>query len=291
MKTTLLILTLVLGTTITAQARVVEREEATKVSNGSGTNIGGGNIGSEYLATWCKGQTSVLRNFKERARLKLDNTGDYNVANKLLASGIEQALTNGSNAKTSFLYRSLVRGLTISNHLGAGLGGNPERKAMVANNVLNSYYDFMIEVVAKNLDLGGQIPYLNASEADMDARAARFEETFVTYASSQLNWILDNLIKESRVAGRIQTTPVGDARSVIKVALTLAAGTATDLDESLWNYRFSCAISDLNILTDTLKAYDQGNMEMFEDEKQALDYTSKELKRISRSLQSSDACL
>lgn len=291
MKTALLIFTLALGTTITAQARIVEREGAERVSKGSGTNIGGGNVGSEYLATWCKGQTSLLRNYKERARLKLDNTGDYNVANKLLASGIEQALTNGSAAKESFLHKSLVRGLTISNHLGAGLGGNPERKAMVANNILNSYYDFMIEVVAKNLDLNGQIPYMNASADNMDARAARFEETFVTYASSQLNWILDNLVKESRIGNKTQTTPVGDARSVIKVALTLASGTATDLDESLWNYRFSCAISDLNMLTDTLKAYDQGNMEMFEDEKQALDYTAKELRRISRSLQSADACL
>lgn len=291
MKTALLIFTLALGTTITANARIVEREDNARVSKGSGSNIGGGNVGSEYLATWCKGQTSLLRNYKERARLKLDNTGDYNVANKLLANGIEQALASGTNAKESFLHKSLVRGLTISTHLGAGLGGSPERKAMVANNVLNSYYDFMINVVAKNLDLNGQIPYMNASASNMDERAARFEETFVTYASSQLNWILENLVKETRLGNRTQTVPVGDARSVIKVTLTLAAGTAKDLDESLWNYRFSCAINELNMLTDTLAAYDQGNMEMFEDEKQALDYTAKELRRISTSLSASDACL
>lgn len=291
MKTALLIFTLALGTTITANARVVEREDSARVSKGSGSNIGGGNVGSEYLATWCKGQTSLLRNYKERARLKLDNTGDYNVANKLLASGIEQALASGTNAKESFLHKSLVRGLTITTHLGAGLGGSPERKAMVANNILNSYYDFMIEAVAKNLDLNGQIPYMNASEANMDVRAAHFEETFVTYASSQLKWILENLIKETRLGNRTQTVPVGDARSVIKVTLTLAAGTAKDLDESLWNYRFSCAINELNMLTDTLAAYDQGNMEMFEDEKQALDYTAKELRRISKSLSAADACL
>jgi len=290
MKTALLILTLVLGTTLTANARVVERENDERTSRGSGSNIGGGNVGSEYLATWCQGQSSLLRNYKERARLKLDNTGDYNIANKLLAGGIEQALRNGSSAKESFLHKSLVRGLTISTHLGAGLGGNPERKAMVANNILNSYYDFMIEVVARNLDLQGQIPYLNSTNANMDQRAAHFEESFVNYASSQLSWILDNLVKEVRIGNRLMIVPVGDARSVIKVALTLAEGTATDLDESLWNKRFSCAISDLNSVTASLGEYDQGNMGMFEDEKQALDYTAKELGRVARNLRSLEAC-
>lgn len=291
MKTALLILTLALGTTLTTEARVIDREGSERVSKGSGSNIGGGNIGSEYLATWCRGQTSLLRNYKDRAALKLDNTGDYNIANKLLNDGIVQALTSGSEAKESFLHKSLVRGLTIATHLGAGLGGNTERKAMIANNILNSYYDFMINVVAKNLDLNGQIPYLNATSEDMDARAARFEETFVDYASSQLNWILTNLVKETRLGNKTQTVPVGDARSVIKVALTLTAGTATDLDESLWNYRFSCAISDLQILTNDLKAYDQGNKEMFEDEKQALTHASTEIRRISKSLSSRENCL
>ncbi|MBC7714776.1 MAG: hypothetical protein H7177_15625 [Rhizobacter sp.] len=291
MKTTLLIFTLVLGTALTAQAKVVEREGTTTLSkSGSGTNVGGGNNGSEYLATWCRGQSSLLRNYKDRARLKLDNTGDYNIANKLLTDGIVQALNNSTNASETFLHKSLVRGLTISNYLGASLGGNPERKAMAANNILNSYYDFMLETVAKNLDLNGKIPYMSSSDADMDQRAAHFEENFVIYANTQLNWILGNLVKEVRMGDRVQVVPVGDARSVIKVALALSTGTASDLEESLWNYRFSCTISDLQMLNDSLKAYDQGNKEMFEDEKQALEYTTKELRRISRTLTLRESC-
>lgn len=293
MKTALIIFTLTLGSALTANARLVDREVETieKVSNGSGTNIGGGNIGSEYMDTWCRNQTSSLRNYQDRARIKLDNTGDYNIANKILTDGIVQALKSGTNAKESFLHKSLVRGLTISTHLGATLGGNTEKKAMVAHNVLNNYYDFMINTVAKGLDLSARIPYLNSSAEQMDARAARFEEAFVNYASSQLIWILDNLVKEVRVGNRSQTVPVGDAKSVIKVALILTAGTAADLDDSLWNLRFSCSISDLQMLNETLKAYDQGNMEVFEDEKQALDYAAKEIRRISRSLTSNSACL
>ncbi len=276
MKTAIIIATLIIG--ISAQAKVVDREVVSKASkSGSGTNIGGGNNGSEYLATWCRGQTSLLRNFKDRARLKLDNTGDYNIANKILTDGIVQALSNSSNNNETFLHKSLERGLTISNHLGASLGGNPERKAMAANHILNNYYDFIIETVAKNLDLNGKLPYMSADNSDMDERAARFEQNFVIYASTQLNWILETLVKEVRLGDKVQTVPVGDARSVLKVALTLTAATSSDLDESLWNYRFSCAISDLNILNDTLKAYDQGNKEMFEDEKQALTYTAKEI--------------
>lgn len=291
MKTALLIFTLVLGTSLTAQARVDREGGGEKMSKGSGTNIGGGNSGSEYLATWCRGQSSLLRNFKDRARLKLDNTGDYNIANKILTDGIIQALNNSANAKDSFLHKSLTRGLTISNHLGATLGGNPERKAMAANHILNSYYDFMLETVAKNLDLNGKIPFMDASNENMDERAARFEENFVTYAGTQLDWILSTLIREVRLGSKIQTVPVGDARSVIKVALTLSAATASDLDESLWNYRFSCAISDLQILNETLKAYDQGNKEMFEDEKQAITYTASEIKRISKTLRLKESCL
>ena len=291
MKTALLVLTLTLGTSITAQARIVDRESSdTKMSKGSGSNIGGGNTGSEYLATWCRGQTSLLRNYKDRANLKLDNTGDYNIANKILTDGIVQALSAGANAKDSFLHKSLVRGLTISTHLGAGLGGTPERKAMAANNILNKYYDFMIEVVAKDLDLNGHIPYLNSSNEDMDATAARFEARFVSYAAAQLQWITDNLVKQSRLGNKMQTVPVGDARSVIKVALTLTAGTAADLDESLWNYRFSCSIGDLQILSNDLRTYDQGNREMFEDEKQALTHATSEIRRISKSLNAADNC-
>ena len=281
---------MILGTTLQAEARVVERETLNRSSKGSGTNIGGGNNSSEYLATWCRGSTSLLRNYKEKASLKLDNTGDYNLSNKILTDGIIQALGNSADAKETFLHKSLVRGLTISNHLGASLGGNPEKKAMTANHILNSYYDFVIEIVAKNLDLNGKIPYMSSHNDQMNEAAARFEENFVTYASSQLNWILNNLVKDVKIGNRVQTIPVGDARSVLKVALTLTAGTTTDLEDSLWNYRFSCSISDLQILNETLKTYDQGNKEMFEDEKEALTYVSRELKRISKAITLKENC-
>lgn len=290
MKNALLVLTLMIGTTVTAQAKVIDREAPAKTSKGSGTNIGGGNNGSEYLAIWGRGSISFLRNFKNKAALKLNNTGDYNVANKLLTDGIIQALENSANAKSTFLHKSLVRGLTISNHLGATLGGNTERKARAANYILDSYYDFMIEVVAENLDLNGKIPYMNSSDDQMDKAAARFEQNFVIYANTQLNWILNTLTSEVRIGDRVQVVPVGDINSVFKVALTLIAGTATDLEESLWNYRFSCSILDLQNLNDTLKAYDQGNKEMFEDEKQALAYTTSELRRISKTLVTKESC-
>ena len=291
MKTTLIIATILLATLSSnnSEARVVAREGVT-AAKGSGSNIGGGNNGSEYLATWCRTQSSTLRNFRDRARLKLENSGSYNMANKILADGIVAALESGSTATESFLHKSLVRGVTIINQLGATNGSIPERKAMATNHILNSYYDLMIETIGQNLDLNGHIPYLNASRDEMERRTNQYEETFVTYAHTQLNWINRNLVREVRLGDKLQIAPVGEARSVIKIALTLASATSTDLEDSIWSYRFSCQISDLKMLTETLKAYDQGNREMFEDEKQALGYASLEIKRIARSIELRKGC-
>jgi hypothetical protein len=72
--------------------------------------------------------------------------------------------------------------------------------------------------------------------------------------------------------------------------MTLIKGTSEDLEDSLWNYRFSCAISDLQVLNETISSYDQGNREMFDDERTAVNYLSSEIKRISRTLHSSSSC-
>ena len=291
MKAALLALTLLIGSTLTAEAKPVEREiGVSKASSGSGTNVGGGNNGSEYLSTWCKGQTSLLRNFRDRARIKLDNTGDYNIANKILMDGMVQALSSGGKAKETFLHKSLIRGLSISKILGASKDAAGERKAMITNHILDSYYDFVLETVAKDLDLNGHIPYLSSDKYEMDRRAAKYEESFVLYAAKQLGWIEGNLVKEVRLGSKFQTVPVGDAKSVLKVIIVLSSGVTKDLDESLWSYRFSCAISDLAILNESLTTYDQGNMEMFEDEKQALTYASKEIKRIAKTLSLNESC-
>lgn len=289
MKTSLIILTMaIVGTSFNANARVAREGGAEKVSKGSGTNIGGGNNGSEYLATWCRGQTSLLKSVRDRANLKLDNTGDYNAANKILNNGLVQALSNVESNNTSFLVKSLTRGLTIAGQLNATSGGVSERKAMATNHILNNYYDFIIEVVAKDLDLNAHIPFLESSE--MDESAAHFEEAFVKYAHAQLQWILSTLVNEVRIGDKTQIVPVGDARSILKVALTLSGATAEDLEESLWNYRFSCSILDLKALNESLKEYDLGNTEMFEDEKQALTFTTKKIREISRTLILRDSC-
>lgn len=290
MKTTLVLLTLLISIGASAKERIVQREDMTNMSKGSGTNIGGGNTGSEYLATWCKGQTSLLRNFQERALLKLDNTGDYNITNKILVDGMQKALTNSQEAGASFLHKSLIRGLKIATYLDAGRPGMVEKKAMTTYYTLISYYDFMINVVGKQLDLGAQIPYMNASLDEMDQRAATFEAAFVDYARSQLAWITRNLIEERRIGYELEVFPRGDVRSITKIAIVLTAATATDLEDSLWNYRFSCAISDLNTLSESLKLYDQGNMEMFENQKQALGHISKELNRIIQTLRERNSC-
>jgi hypothetical protein len=277
MKTTILLLALLL----------------TGAVNAGGSNIGGGNNGSEYLATWCKGQSSLLRNFRDRSVLKLDSTGDYNMANTILHNGIVQALVSYKGDSESFFVKSLTRGLEISKNLEATAAKNPTRKAMVINNILLNYYDFMLTTVAVELDIGAYIPYMQIgieNREDMDKRAAHFEEKFVVYASSQLDWILSNLTSEVHQGSKLITVPVGDTKSLLKVALILIHGTAIDLEDSLWNMRFSCAISDLRNLNDEITSYDQGNREIFEDEKVAVSFLAGQLKRISKSLTLKESC-
>lgn len=282
MKSTIILFSLLLSVAGSAHAKG-------KMADG-GSNIGGGNNGSEYLATWCKTQSSLLRNYRDRALLKVSNTGDYALANKILNDGIIQALKTFKGEQDSFLARSLSRGLEIARNLEATNSLNSERKAMVINNILISYYDFMLERVIRDLDLGAYIPYIQADNDSMNERAAHFEENFVIYAASQLDWITDTLTRQTKLGDKTIVVPVGDAKSLVKVAMILIKGTSEDLEDSLWNYRFSCAISDLQILNETISSYDQGNREMFDDEKTAVNYLSNELRRISRTLHLKTSC-
>ncbi len=299
MKVTAMILASLVFASFTAGARDLEREvlhaaaEKASTSKGSGTNVGGGNSGSEYLASWCRGQLSLLRSYQSRSQAKLENDSrNINLANKILTDGIIIALEKGGAASETFLHKSLVRGLAISNHLGGSLGGTSEKQAQVANFVLNKYYDFMLEVVAKNLDLNGHLPYLGAfaNTPEQELRKTNYEFRFVEYAKNQLDWILNNLVKEVNMNGKRVIVPVGNADSVLKVALTLSSGTADDLEESLWGYRFSCAISDLKLLNEMLSKYVQGNKEIYENERDALTSVTQEIARISNDINLRKGC-
>jgi hypothetical protein len=280
MKATIILLTLIISGSSFAKGMKLD----------GGSNIGGGNNGSEYMATWCKDQSGLLRNYRDRALLKVRNTGDFNLANKILNDGIIQALKGHKGNNESFLEKSLTRGLEISRNLEATSATNSLRKAMVVNNILINYYNFILETVINNLDIGAYIPYIQSNADQMDERAAHFEENFVLYASTQLDWIISTLTAESVIGGKTIIVPVGDAKSLIKVAMILTQGTAEDLSDSLWNLRFSCAISSLQILNETITSYDQGNREMFDDEKGAVSYLAFEINRISRGLNLKASC-
>lgn len=281
MKTALILLTLILASTANAKNTMAD----------GGSNIGGGVNGSEYLSTWCRGQTSLLRNYQERSELKLDNTGDYNLANKILYNGMIEALKSYKGNQHSFLAKSLARGLEIARNLEATAGKNPERKGMVTNNILNKYYSFMINEVARNMDIGAYIPYMQSTHEQMDARMAHYEKSFVRYASAQLDWVLQNLITETRRGDKLVIVPIGDSKAFIKVAIILTKATAEDLESSLWANRFNCAIRDLTMLNDELTAYDQGNREVYENEKQAIERSSRKIQEIVNSLSLDSSCL
>lgn len=257
----------------------------------SGSNIGGGNSSSEYLS-WCRGQSSLLRDAKTTAALKLENSGSHIAANKILSDGILRALKNSDNKRELFLHKALVRGNMISTHLDTINEDGNLRKHEVAHHILSEYYDFMINEVSSSLEIGAHIPYLRSPQDSLEQSIAHFEAKFVQYASAQLDWIIVKLSNSrTNQFGRLLITPIGDTKSFFKTALVLVEGVSQDLKESLWNLRFSCAISDLDNLHERVRNYDQGNRELFSDEKQAFEHTIQELKRIANSIRKNESCL
>lgn len=271
MKKILIMTLLLLTTTLSA-----------KVSEG-GSNIGGGNNSSKFEVTWCSDQSTLLRQVKTRAELKLQNTGNFNIANTMLSDGMVSALQIGDENSNSFLRKGLLRGLEISAVIAEA--GSPE----LGHRVLSSYYQFLLTTVANNLELGGRLLYITSSREQMDEQATLFEKRFVEYAKEQLEWIRKNLTRKVITSRGVISIPIGDTKTLVKISLVLLKGTTTDLEESLWNMRFSCTISDLRSLTEMFESYDQGNRELFDNDRSATTYLVSSLENIVHSL-SAGAC-
>jgi hypothetical protein len=141
------------------------------------------------------------------------------------------------------------------------------------------------------MDLGAYIPYIQSSREEMDRRAAHFEESFVQYATAQLIWVVQNLTTEIRLGEKSIIVPVGDSKAFLKVAIVLTKASADDLENSLWASRFECAITALRILNlEEITPYDQGNKEIYDNEKQAVDRITRKINAIVGRLSLQSSC-
>ncbi len=255
----------------------------------SGTNIGGGNTSHEFTAQWSRNQIATLQKYKKRARTKLNRRGDYFAANKILVNGMKVVLMK-TTTNTSFTRKALVRGVAIANFIGAGKPGHSNRTNRSIHNILNQYYHFVIDDVARNLDLYSYIPYLRRDRA-VAFDATVFERNFVAYAAAQLKWVNDHLATLSYHRREMQITPIGNSEEYLFVSQLTTMNTAKDLTESLWSYRFACAIDALTVLNESIANYNLGNRDIYEDEKDAIATIYIEIEDNINKISKNDSCL
>lgn len=290
MKTSLLIIAIVMGTSFSAHAgRTLQREvlaaKGGSTKSGSGTNVGG-TQGVRYASSvsWCQDQTGTLEDYQDRAAAKLEKRGTYNAANKLLVEGMEEVLAgdDAEGSRDTFFHKSLVRGVEIAKLLGADTTLE-DRRSMVVHNILIKYYELLFKSSGKELNT---VPYL-----DMRDRATNYEIAFINYAKDQIVWMLRNIVAQTKTRdGQVVYTPVGDADATLKVMYTLSGAVADDLDESVYNNYYSCTIAKLKLVNKNLSQFDQGNTEMFEDKKDALDYATRKLIAVNEAIKPGVHC-
>ena len=201
----------------------------TMAKSRSGSNIGGGNNGAEFVANWCKNQSSLLRAYRDRSKLKIENTGNYREANKILSRGIEEALGSIVGNNDPYLAKNLNRGLKIVENLNATSSSINDRSAMIANNIITEYYTFLIETVSHNLDIGAVLPHQSVETDRRESSLQTYEKAFVKYAVAQVEIITKNLINETIINQRKIATPVGDVKTLLKVSSIITEGVKEDL--------------------------------------------------------------
>lgn len=267
--------------------------EGTMVLLCGGTNVGGGTISSDISFHWCCSSAVTLEEYLSLSKLKLNSTGSYYQANKILVNGMIAGLKSNNKSAHTFTFKALERGLQIASFLGVGKPYNCRKANWRFNNILKKYYKFVLKHVSRDLDLNGYVPYL---EAQSNLNIREFESRFVKYASSQLIWMNDNLTTGRIISGEGEIAPVGDASDYLLVAQLMSIFTAEDLINSLWNKRFTCAIEKLINLHDIILRYDpKGNHEMseheYEDDRIAVNMVSYKLEEIIKKISSNDSCL
>ncbi len=255
----------------------------------SGTNIGGGNESIDFVATWCQEAVSTLKEHKESAKIQV-HQGNYHTASLTLVSGLVRALEQSQSENNYlFTYKALLRGLSLAEFLDVGRVDKSSFEKEATYNLLRSYYDFVIETVARDLDFDVYIPYLRCVDCELHD-ADHFERRFVNYVVKQLSYIQRTLVNVIHREGYIEITPIGPESYYLKSMEFFAQYTAEDLKNSLWKQRFSCVISELKSLNGKLQHYNQGNTSLYPDSRIAVNMVGNQVYRIISRLRTEANC-
>lgn len=273
----------------------------------SGTDIGGGyaSIPIEEEEQWCQTQITYLQRSLHKARRKLNKTSDHYRANKILVKGLNRIAESSGAGSHVFTRIAVETGLELANAWGVMNPTQDMDTHRFNHYALVKYYEFVIERVSTELDMQSYIPYIKARRHNRGhggGLRSQLEKRFIRYANLKLDWInryLARIRTDDPDYGEMIAVPRGSARNYLAAAKIIALSTAQDLANSLWEFRFSCAIDDLMVISESLSCYMQPNcqvtdddlfLEEFDDNVEALNFTFFSIQKIRDSIKQVSSC-
>jgi len=250
-------------------------------------------VGSiQDLYKWCSRVVSVLKRERQKARTQLLYE-KFAEAKKILKRAFISASQSFPDYEMGPMTKRIVdRGLiyvqAIEDRLGQNGGKISRRDLVTLVYFLSSYVD-LIEEVATNLDRPYYIPYYYTHNRcrkgckDFDFRT--FSRRYVRYSREQIQYILNEFTQTAPVHGKLRVFPVGDPDAYLKLSELASHYVAKDLSGTLDAYKFSCVISDLKVLSDSLYQYlEQGDRTLYPNDRWAVGDVTYQLKDVHKRL-------
>lgn len=222
----------------------------------------------ENMSAWCDNTRELLLRARRDAEISLYRW-DYAAAESRLRQGLVDADAAGRRFRNGgpLTVRAISRGIQLSAELAAATAQSSHGPRTRVYFLFN-YYDFLVDTV-ENLDLPLYLPYRHCGLCNR-VNATLFEQRFVYYARSQLSLVLNTLAEASSGFASAPIVPVGSPEGFLKALELSAANTASDLRESLWSARYSCAASQLVSVSRELSRFNAGQVSQYYDEVDAV---------------------
>jgi hypothetical protein len=252
---------------------------------------------AELFSQWCSRVSSILLREKRRAMLQYQyghNSQADQILNDALVSAA-QSISVDARAGGPMTKKLIDRALMDSAALDDAVPGDTGLAIATKLNFLFGAVDFIIDV-SGTLDPEFYIPYRYRhhgcyGDCSPAFDFAGFEAAFARAAARQLTFATDTLT-ETLSGGNGRVYPVGSPKAFLKVAELTAGFVAYDLKQNLHAYAFSCAIRDLEELSDELSAYNlSGDRTYFPNDPWAVSYAAQRMRQISAQITNRTGCV
>ena len=224
----------------------------------SGTNVGGGLMGSAYKAL-CSNQVTILQDAVQKAVDEWDETGNPTASNRILMQGMIAAAQITSPA-TTYTQMALLRGLELFSSLKADDALQSFEKAEFLNVTMAQYIQEVIILKAYTMDRDVIAPWLNRRE-QLHTDVSQMELQYVEFAKAQLNFVQTRFAGKSQNDREVLIYPLGiSAKEYLKAIELVSLYAAYDLNNSLWRDRFTCTTENLIYINSDLRQFNQGRV-------------------------------